>query len=82
MAEKALTEKAKQDTSSDKHLWPCIDRLVRENPENVRQDSRPTTGSKWDARKMSPVWFGPPLSSWPSSISARLPHYSSSTGPI
>ena len=44
MAEKALTEKAKQDTSSDKHLWPCIDRLVRENPENVRQDSRPTTG--------------------------------------
>src|ERR1035438_5552395 len=43
MSEKALTEKAKQDAPRDKHLWPSIDRFVRENPEDVRQGSKPAS---------------------------------------
>jgi hypothetical protein len=41
MPERALTETARQDAPQDKHLWASIDRLVRENPEDVRQGSRP-----------------------------------------
>src|SRR5579863_2761922 len=43
MAEKALTEMAKQDVSREKHLWPSIARLVRENQEDARRGSKPTS---------------------------------------
>jgi hypothetical protein len=43
MPEKALTETTRQDAPQDKHLWPSIDRLVRENPEDVWQGSKRTS---------------------------------------
>ena len=43
MPEKALTEKARQDATQDKHLWPAIDTLARENPRDVRQRSQPAS---------------------------------------
>ncbi len=43
MAEKALTEMAKQDVSREKHLWPSIGRLVRENQEEARRGSKPAS---------------------------------------
>jgi len=43
MPEKALTEKAKQDAGESEHLWPSIDRFVREVPEDIRQGSQPVS---------------------------------------
>lgn len=34
MPEKALNENSPQDSPQGEHLWPSIDRLVRENPED------------------------------------------------
>jgi len=43
MPEKALTEKAKQDAGESEHLWPSIDRFVREVQEDIRQGSQPVS---------------------------------------
>ena len=45
MSEKALTETGRQDATQDEHLWPSIDRLVGENPEDVRQRSKLASAS-------------------------------------
>ena len=65
MAEKALSEKAKQDASRDKHLWPSIDRLVHENSEDVRQGRKPASPpgfqmGRAQSRNQAPFLSAPP----------------------
>ncbi|MGB6132834.1 MAG: hypothetical protein WBG54_13720 [Acidobacteriaceae bacterium] len=40
MPEKALTEKAGQDASEGKHLWPSIGSFARENPDDFQESSK------------------------------------------
>ena len=43
MSEKVLAENARPDAPREKHLWPSIDRLVLEVPEDIRRGNKPAS---------------------------------------